>query len=63
MAKVAKLVLLSVMTRVVVEEGADDSAIFAATKEKLKDYRWDIDDMESVKDDTELPFGELDGEK
>lgn len=63
MTKVAKLVLLSVMTRVVVEEGADDSAIFDAAQEKLKGYGWDIGDMESVKDDTELPFGELDGEK
>ena len=61
MAKVAKLVCFSLMTRVIVDENATDEEIVAAARPRIQ-ARINNDELgenlESVEDDEELPYGE-----
>lgn len=63
MAKVAKLVLVSFMTRVIVEDTATEEEILEASKyrfhEKVRDEL--LDNLDEIKDDTECPY--IDGEE
>lgn len=56
--KVAKLVAVSLMTRVVVENTASEKDIANAAKDQLKEViENDIhDNIEFIEDDTECPF-------
>lgn len=59
MTKVAKLVTISLMTRVIVDENATDEQIMDAAKpkfiEKIKEEA--LENLEDIVDDTECPFG------
>lgn len=61
MAKVAKLVTLVIMTRVIVEdnENADNKAAELAVDEIRNDYANYIiqDNVEEIEDDLECPYG------
>jgi uncharacterized protein YbcI len=59
MAKVAKLVLISLMTRVVVEDTATDEEIVEAARPQLVDkMRTDLhENIEEIIDDEEVPYG------
>lgn len=60
MAKVAKLVCISLMTRVVVEKDATDEDIVKAARgnfiQKVKEDGL-LDHLESIENDEECPFG------
>ena len=61
MAKVAKLVMVSLMTRVIVDENATDEQIIEASYEGFQaklDNRELGDNLESIEDDEEVPYGE-----
>lgn len=62
MGKVAKLVRISLMTRVIVEEDATEETILDAAKPRFIDkIISDLDDnVETIEDDTEVPFDEFD---
>ena len=67
MPKVAKLVCVSLMTRVIVDENATDEEIMQKARpqfvEKLNEDGL-LDHLESIEDDEEMPFGEgLDDDK
>ena len=70
MAKVAKLICISLMTRVIVEENlSEDEELDAiaqqvrtACVDKIKNYGIG-DHLESIELDTECPYGTFDGEK
>lgn len=66
MAKVAKLVTLVVMTRVIVEdnENADDKAAELAVDKIRNDYANYIiqDNVVEIEDDLECPYGTLEEE-
>jgi len=59
MARVAKLVTISLMTRVIVDENAVDEQIVEAAKskfiEKIKNEA--LENLDDIVDDTECPFG------
>lgn len=64
MAKVAKLVCLSLMTRVIVEDGLDDDAELEAIADQVRANCIDKlrndgigDHLESIELDEECPFG------
>lgn len=61
MAKVAKLVTVSFVTRVVVKENATEEQILNEAKKGFQaklDNNELVDNLESIKDDEELPYGE-----
>ena len=60
MAKVAKLVYFSLMTRVIVDEAATDEEIVEACRPKIRQIIKDDlhENLESIEDDEEMPFGE-----
>lgn len=62
--KVAKLVTVSLMTRVVVEDNASDEQIVEAARINYRNIveneLWD--NLEDIKDDTEVPYGSKLGE-
>jgi hypothetical protein len=61
MAKVAKLVTLSLTVRVIVDESAEDTEIATKAHEKalneLRTQMGYLDMLENIQDDTEIPFG------
>lgn len=59
--KVAKLVTISLITRVIVEEGAPNTTIaYKAQSQFIDKIREDLmDNIESIEDDLEVPFGTL----
>jgi len=61
MAKIAKLIKVSLMTRVVVDEKATDEQIFneAMCKLKVQLHHDKMENIENIEDDTECPFGTL----
>jgi hypothetical protein len=62
MAKVAKLVMVSLMTRVIVDENATDEEIISASYKGFQaklDNRELGDNLESIEDDEELPYGSV----
>lgn len=62
MAKVAKLVCFSLMTRVIVDENATEDEIIAACYPKIQDKidnRELEDNIESIEDDEEVPCGDV----
>jgi len=64
--KVAKLVSVSLMTRVIVEEGTSDVDILIQAQQKfIAQIENEINEnLESIKDDTECPYNEeFDGAK
>lgn len=65
MAKVAKLVMVSMMTRIVVEENATDEQMLEASKPAfLMKINTEIGEhLERIIDDTECPFGTFDEDK
>ena len=65
MAKVAKLVMVSMMTRIVVEENATDEQMLEASKPAfLMKINTEIGEhLEQIVDDTECPFGTFDEDK
>lgn len=66
MAKVAKLVCVSLMTRVIVDEDATQDEIINASYKGFQakiDNRELGDNLESVEDDAECPFGTFDDDK
>ena len=62
MAKVAKLVLVSLMTRVVVDENASYEDVIEAARPQLEaTLRTDLfENIEEVFEDKECPFGVMD---
>ena len=58
MAKVAKLVWVSIGTRVIVDEGATDEQVWAEAEERLIDNLklGGLENIESIGDDTECPY-------
>ena len=61
MTKVAKLVEVSLLVRVIVDENATEDQIIEATYPKLQDKlnnREVGDNVMSIEDDEEVPFGE-----
>ncbi|GIV43874.1 MAG: hypothetical protein KatS3mg035_0997 [Bacteroidia bacterium] len=65
MAKVAKLVCFSLMTRVIVDENATEDEIIEACYPKIQDKidnRELGDNLESIKEDIEIPLGTLFGD-
>jgi len=60
--KVAKLVVVSIMTRVVVDENATDEDIIEAARPQLMaNMKSDLhENVETIFDDLEVPFGTLD---
>jgi hypothetical protein len=66
MAKVAKLVMVSLMTRVIVDENATDEQIIEASYSGFQaklDNRELGDNLESIEDDEEIPYGEAPDDK
>jgi hypothetical protein len=64
--KVAKLVTVSVTTRVVVEDNANDEEIMeAAIPRLISSLKGDgvLDHFESIENDKEMPFGSKDSDK
>ncbi len=64
--KVAKLVSVSLMTRVIVEEDATDEQIMEVAIPRLSNNLFNdgiLDNVEDIKDDTECPFGAFDKDK
>lgn len=65
MTKVAKLVYVSLMTRVIVDADATEQDIINASRESLIEKINDesfAEHVEEVIDDFEVPFGEAPGE-
>lgn len=64
MAKVAKLVRVSLMTRVVVDENDSEETILEAAKSQLVDKVMNDlgDNVEEIEDDEEMPYGKGLGE-
>jgi hypothetical protein len=63
MNKVAKLIEVSLMVRVIVDENATEEQIIAASYDKFQDKldnRELGDNLVSIEDDTECPFGSFD---
>ena len=60
MKKVAKLVCVSLMTRVVVDENATDAEIVEASKDRfIAVINQDLhENLESIEDDEQVPFGD-----
>lgn len=61
MAKVAKLVMVSLVTRVIVDESATEDQIISASYKGFQakiDNRELGDNLESIEDDEEVPYGE-----
>ena len=59
MKKVAKLVAVTLLTRVVVDENATDEQIIEASKSNFHE-KVDVelgDNIEFIEDDTECPYG------
>ena len=59
--KVAKLVMVSLMTRVIVDENSTDEQILEKAKARFQaklDNNELMDNLESIEDDEELPYGE-----
>jgi hypothetical protein len=63
MPKVAKIVLVSKIVRVIVDSEATDKQIFDVANTKLKYKDFEIGDIEYIKEDTECPFGTFDEDK
>ncbi len=64
--KVAKLVMFSLMTRVLVDENATDDEIIAASYAGIQDKidnRELGDNLESIEDDEECPCGTFDSDE
>ena len=64
--KVAKLVMVSLMTRVIVNEDATDDQIIEASYKGFQaklDNRELGDNVESIEDDDEVPYGEAPSDK
>jgi hypothetical protein len=61
MAKVAKLVMVSLMTRVVVDEIATDEEILNKARPKfIEKVNMELgENLEEITDDTECPYGSL----
>ena len=59
MTKVAKLVTISLMTRVIVDENATDEQIVEAAKSKFieKINNEALENLEDIVEDTECPYG------
>ena len=56
----AKLVYLSLMTRVVVEDDADDEIVMDVARQKFADkiqYEY-LENVEDIQDDLEMPYDE-----
>lgn len=65
MTKIAKLVCVTLMTRVIVDENADEQTIMELAIPKLSEKLMDepFENIESIKDDTDNPFDlEFDGQ-
>jgi hypothetical protein len=65
MNKVAKLVEVSLLVRVIVDENATEDQIIAASYDKFQDKldnRELGDNLVSIEDDTECPFGTFDSD-
>ena len=62
MAKIAKLVQVSLMTRVVVDETATDEQILDAARPNfIEKVRTELcENLEDIYDDTECPYGAQD---
>jgi hypothetical protein len=62
MSKVAKLVTVSLMARVIVDDAASESDILEAARPNLIDkFRAELgENLESIEDDTECPYGTFD---
>lgn len=61
MAKVAKLVVFSLMTRVIVDENATDDEIVAKARPRIQakiDNDELIENIESIDNDNEIPYGQ-----
>ena len=63
--KVAKLVMASLMVRVIVDKNATDDEIIAASRKQFIEVVNDSlgDNIESIDDDTEMPYGSKIGEE
>jgi len=63
--KVAKLVTVSLTTRVVVEDNADDETIMETAKPQLVDkiMNESLENVEVIIDDTTFPYGSFEEEK
>jgi hypothetical protein len=61
MAKVAKLVSVHLMVRIVVDDTATEEQIFKAARPKLIEafYEDGMANLDEIKDDTECPYGSL----
>ena len=61
MAKVAKLVKVSFVTRVVVDENESDENIFEKARTELKQKADEemFENLESIEDDIECPYGTI----
>jgi hypothetical protein len=62
MSKVAKLVTVSLMVRVIVDDAASESDILEAARPNLiEKFRSELgENLESIEDDTECPYGTFD---
>ncbi len=59
--KIAKLVMVSLMTRVIVDEGSTDEQIIEKAKARFQaklDNNELMDNLESIEDDEAIPYGE-----
>lgn len=65
MAKVAKLVYVTLLTRVVVDTSASEDELLNIAKNKLIDkIKYELNEnVEKIIDDTECPYGTLDVER
>lgn len=65
MSKVAKLVAVSLLTRVVVDDTATEEEILDAARPRYFDkVRTELgDNLEYIEDDTECPYGTFTGEQ
>lgn len=66
MAKVAKLVIVSLLTRVIVEDTATDEEIVAQAKSGFQaklDNNELMENLEEITDDKEAPFGTFEFDK
>ena len=63
--KVAKLVLVSLMTRVIVDKDATDEEILDKAKPKFAEKVQTVlgENLENISDDEECPFGTFDEDK
>lgn len=61
--KVAKLVYTSFVTRVIVEENSSEEQILEAAKSKLlEQVKYDLaENLEEIKNDTEVPYSQNEG--